>query len=406
MKTKLIRNPDDLKRQMSLICKDLNEARIHYHFHVGKPGMSLAEMYIDDIQRQVDDMRSQFKDLSKPHCNYKEIDSILDTEAMIIYSYDNIPEVIDAMIENQTRESQTWPRIYMACEGTDLLRNGLISRLLIAPSDGGSVDAVYVVNVKLLGKRAFETKSKRHSATLKTLLESKSVGLKVTMWDPRPANYALSLYGVKLGVVNDTQLLENATSFTTKALLDVKDAAATRLNLRKGELRTILETRLMVESAKKEGKDFFQHSKKVGDEEEGFFWVSTKNTSKQDLLRTGETRSAFDERRLHPELIGYCTTICCLLHSVFEKLCWGHQYLMEDFEEHYNEANVERLTAARSSGYKPHPASMNQPPPEWPNMKRINVKELAKQADDCKGGVTAGPTWASRMRFFFLGQYA
>lgn len=69
-------NYGDLKADMANLRKDLDRIRTHCHFHVRKQPSLLEDLHIDELQRQLEDIRVQVKEGIKPHPNDKKLDHL------------------------------------------------------------------------------------------------------------------------------------------------------------------------------------------------------------------------------------------------------------------------------------------------------------------------------------------
>lgn len=108
------------------------------------------------------------------------------------------------------------PILYVDLEGINLCRHGSISILQIYQSEQ---DHVYLIDVHRLGASAFETKSNDGSATLKSILENKSIAK--AFFDVRNDSDALyNQFDVYLQGVVDLQLMELKTRTRSKRLLN------------------------------------------------------------------------------------------------------------------------------------------------------------------------------------------
>lgn len=292
------------------------------------------------------------------------------------------------MVAKTIKESNSgpsWPKVYMGCEGVNLLDDKRISLLLIAPSDGESIEALYIIDIQKRGSCVFKVPGVTNSHSLKTLLEGRKKQLEIVMWDPRPACHALYSYGVKLSRIEDAQLHENVTSHKSSAnknLLDLKDAVQTRLNLRRSDLVTTLDFMSMADEARIESMRIIsKSSKKTGDSRSGLYRINNDEKVDRKVLKnfksdkTGEVTPGINERPsgvLDVEIVTYCNIICCALHCVYQTAITS-KYWMEEWGEHLMKASAQRLKDAQSLAYKPDPASMKQPPAGWPHLKRIDI---------------------------------
>lgn len=204
-------------------------------------------------------------------------------------------------------------------------------------------EMVYIVDVQTLGAETFSTSDTKNTANLKVLLEA-STPVKV-MWDCRADSDALyAHYNVALNGVIDAQLAENATnpkSQSNRTVIELLTCVEKRLNLPAGKVITFSETKAMGRDAMNEGIDFVvNHTKKIGDEESGYQWISTDDVGKEDRVKEGRAISAMAERPVHPYLINYCVQDVVVLPQILDR-CMQSRFWSVDWQDRViNESNA------------------------------------------------------------------
>ncbi len=115
------------------------------------------------------------------------------------------PATIASLLDTLAALPTSPPSLYLDLEGTNLSRHGSISiiELFVLPQNH-----VYLVDVHVLGEKAFSTQSS-DGRTLKAILESSDIPK--AFFDVRNDSDALySHFNISLAGVQDIQLLENA----------------------------------------------------------------------------------------------------------------------------------------------------------------------------------------------------
>jgi exonuclease 3'-5' domain-containing protein 1 len=196
------------------------------------------------------------------------------------------------------------------------------------------------------------------------------------MWDCRADSDALyAHYDVALNGVIDAQLAENATnpkSQSDKKVIELLTCVEKRLNLPAGKVTTFSETKAMGRDAMAEGIDFvINHTKKVGDEESGYQWISTDDVGKEDRVKEGRATSAMALRPLHPYMTNYCVQDVVVLPQILER-CMQSKFWSAEWQDRVVKESIARLNQARAADYNPESKTMNQPPAGWANIKRVD----------------------------------
>jgi exonuclease 3'-5' domain-containing protein 1 len=320
---------------------NLDTVRKNIRYHINNPNL-LADLHIDEIRRQLDEIeaRALSKDTSKPHRNVNPFDILPNPEVAAVDTRAGIAQLVDSIYEAQQVTASCTPLLYMDCEGFGLGRNGSITLLqLYIPMQ----EMVYIVDVQTLGAETFSTSDTKNTANLKVLLEA-STPVKV-MWDCRADSDALyAHYNVALNGVIDAQLAENATnpkSQSNRTVIELLTCVEKRLNLSAGKIITFSETKAMGRDAMNEGIDFVvNHTKKIGDEESGYQWISTDDVGKEDRVKEGRAISAMAERPVHPYLINYCVQDVVVLPQILDR-CMQSRFWSVDWQDRViNESNA------------------------------------------------------------------
>jgi exonuclease 3'-5' domain-containing protein 1 len=209
----------------------------------------------------------------------------MTTETELIDTTSRLQSFLDSIPPDTSKP----PILYVDLEGNNLSRHSTLSlvTIFVEPKD-----KVYFVDVTTLQHNAFDTAGS-NGRTLRTVLESKDV-IKV-FFDIRNDSDALfSLYGVRVGGIEDLQLIELASRTFDKRHLN-------------GLAKCIERDSTIGYNEKQEWKNVKEKGKTLFDP------------------RYGGSYAVFDERPLSPEIHTYCVqdvTLMPHLRTIYRtKLC-------------------------------------------------------------------------------------
>ncbi|EON61899.1 hypothetical protein W97_01117 [Coniosporium apollinis CBS 100218] len=206
------------------------------------------------------------------------------------------------------------PALYIDCEGVNLSRSGTLSIFEVM-----SVleNHVYVFDVHVLGKKAFETAGV-NGVTLKKILEDPGIG--IAFFDVRNDSDALHHhFGIKLQGVQDIQLMELAT--------------------RRGGIDYVHGLKRCIE-------EVTIHSELSWGERSVFMQV--KSAGRQAL---GGDYRVFAERPLKEMLVMYCIVDVALLPMIWTDYSW---MVSKEGWAKVLEVSATRVAESQQADYDPH----------------------------------------------------
>lgn len=248
---------------------------------------------------------------------------------------------VKSMLDVLTALGQSSGSIYLDLEGVNLSRHGSISLIQIhVPSH----EHVFIVDIHIMGKQAFEISSSR-GKTLKNVLESQTI--KKYLFDVRnDADALYALFSVQLAGVVDVQLLELASR---KGHKHIVAGLATCM-----EQERVLPLPALLE------------------------WQTTKKCVHRLLdPRSGGAWDIFNLRPLPQVLVDYCVgdvQFLPILASVYKSRLSNHWSKKAQAE------TAQRLKDSRGANYEPQGRKKIFAPKSWrfPPQRRA---ESAPQAD-------------------------
>ena len=126
----------------------------------------------------------------------------MTTETELIDTTSGLQSFLESVVDNTSNP----PILYVDLEGNNLSRHGTLSLVIILVESEGKV---YFVDVTTLQHSAFDTAGS-NGRTLRAVLESDDI-TKVFFDIRNDSDTLFSLYGVRVGGIEDLQLIELAS---------------------------------------------------------------------------------------------------------------------------------------------------------------------------------------------------
>ncbi|KAF2105104.1 hypothetical protein NA57DRAFT_31304 [Rhizodiscina lignyota] len=258
----------------------------------------------------------------------------------IINTTEQISVLVDWLVLRHASSDLYLPTMYIDLEGVDLCREGSISILTLLIDTGISTIGVYLIDVHLLGARAFNTSGVKRK-TMKDILEDEKIPK--VFFDVRNDSDALfAHFSVALQGVEDVQLMESATRKTTASRKFLSGLAKCV------EKSVLLElggnTRASWKLAKEKGERLF----------------------KPEL---GGSYEIFNQRPIPEDIISYCAGDVQCLPGLREKFGRG----ANRWQALVNEETKKRVVASQKPGYQPHGPNRAMAP--WSDHQNMTLDQ-------------------------------
>ncbi|KAK4666161.1 hypothetical protein QC763_608330 [Podospora pseudopauciseta] len=234
---------------------------------------------------------------------------------------------MSALVDILNGQPITPPSLYIDLEGVNLSRHGTISILQIYVLP---LRRAYLIDIHILGEKAFSTLSSTTGRTFKDILESETIPK--VFFDVRNDSDALfSHFQIRLAGVQDLQLMELATRTFSRRVVC-------------GLARCI------------------EHDASLSASERSS-WMATKERGTRLFApERGGSYQVFNERPLNEEIRRYCVQDVHLLPRL-----WAHYYskLTKAWERRVCEASRDRVALSQTPGFNGKGRHMALAPAGW-----------------------------------------